>query len=182
MTSMPSLTSLTADDWQALPVAVPAEPPIDLAALRERVANLEKELALAYYEEDGLDWELMEAKNNMEEYLLSLQFVKLNKIPLLERSERTTSMEMRAARRSMVAMETELCRLGHKYTRSIVAEVLKTPLLPGENISNRTWLKYLADWSACGFRQHSGWEAMRDETWEQWLAYLEKNGEQQVAK
>ena len=178
MTSMPSMTSLTADDWPALPAAAP---PIDLAALRERVDKLEKELEVVYYEEEGLDWELMEAENNLKKYLLSRSH-KLNQIPLQLRTERTLTMEMRAARHSMVVMETELCRLGHKYTRSNVAEMRKTPLLPGENISNRTWLKYLADWSDGEFRQHSGWAAMRDETWKQWLAYLEKNGEQQDAK
>ena len=181
MTSMTSMTSLTADDWPALPVALPAEPPIDLPALRERVAKLETELEKVYYEEEELDWDLLEAKADLEKYLLCRSH-KLNQIPLHLRSKRTTSMEMRAARYSMAVMETELWRLGHKYTRSNVAEMRKTPLLPGQSISNRTWLKYLDDWPQCHFRQSPGWGAMRDETWELWLAYLEKDGEQQVAK
>ena len=175
---MTSMTSMMADDWPALPVA---EAPIDLPALRERVAKSETELEEAYYEEEELDWDLLEAKADLKKYLLCRSH-KLNQIPLHLRSERTTSMEMRAARYSMALMETELWRLGHKYTRSNVAEMRKTPLLPGQSISNRTWQKYLDDWPQCHFRQSPGWGAMRDETWELWLAYLEKNGEQQVAK
>jgi len=175
------MPSMTADDWPALPQAVPAEPPIDLPALRERVAKLEKKLEEVYYEEEEADWDLLEEKADLEKYLRRLSH-KLNQIPLHLRSQRTTSMEMRAARYSMAVMETELWRLGHKYTRSNVAEMRKTPLLPGQSISNRTWQKYLDDWPQCHFRQSSGWAAMRDETWELWLAYLEKNGEQQVAK
>ena len=181
MTSMTSMSSMTADDWPALPQAVPAAAPIDLAALQLRVANLETELDAAYYEEEEADWDLLEAKADLKKYLLCRSH-KLNQIPLHLRSERTTSMEMRAARYSMAVMETELWRLGHKYTRSNVAEMRKTPLLPGQSISNRTWQKYLDDWPQCHFRQSPGWGAMRDETWELWLAYLEKNGEQQVAK
>ena len=41
MTSTTSMTSLTAADWPALPAA---SPPIDLFALRARVAKLEAEL------------------------------------------------------------------------------------------------------------------------------------------
>ena len=175
---MTSMTSMMADDWPALPVA---EAPIDLPALRERVAKSETELEEAYYEEEELDWDLLEAKADLKKYLLCRSH-KLNQIPLHLRSERTTSMEMRAARYSMALMETELWRLGHKYTRSNVAEMRKTPLLPGQSISNRTWQKYLDDWPQCHFRQSPGWGAMRDETWELWLAYLEKNSEQQVAK
>ena len=172
------MTSMIADDCPALPVA---EAPIDLPALRERVAKSETELEEAYYEEEELDWDLLEAKADLKKYLLCRSH-KLNQIPLHLRSERTTSMEMRAARYSMALMETELWRLGHKYTRSNVAEMRKTPLLPGQSISNRTWQKYLDDWPQCHFRQSPGWGAMRDETWELWLAYLEKNSEQQVAK
>ena len=177
------MTSLTADDWPALPVALPAEPPIDLPALRERVAKLETELEEVYYEEEELDWDLLEAKADLKKYLLCRSH-KLNQIPLHLRSKRTTSMEMRAARYSMAVMETELWRLGHKYTRSNVAEMRKTPLLPGQSIFNCTWQKYLDDWPECHFRQSSGWGAQRDETWERWTAYQKekKNGVQQVAK
>ena len=91
------MTSMTADDWPALPVALPAAPPIDLPALRERVAKLETELDGVYYEEEEADWDLLEAKADLKKYLLCRSH-KLNQIPLHLRSERTTSMEMRAAR------------------------------------------------------------------------------------
>lgn len=179
MTSMPSMTSLNPSDWPALPAASP--PPIDLAALRERVAKLEAELEVIYDDERGEEWELIEAKLNLKKYLLCRSY-DLKQIPLHLRSKRCTAMEMRAACLDMVEMETELLRLGHKYTMSNVAEVSKTKLLPGQSIYSRTWLKYLTNWPDGMFRQTSGWGAQADETWERWLAYLEKNREQQVAK
>ena len=180
MTSMPSMPSMTAADWPALPAASP--PPIDLFALRARVAKLEAELEVVEGEDEREEeWELIEAKLDLEKYLLHRSY-DLKRIPLHMRSKRYTGMEMRAACLDMVEMETELLSLGHKYTMSNVAEVSKTKLLPGQSIHSRTWLKYLTNWPDGMFGQASGWGAQADETWERWLAYLEKNGEQQVAK
>jgi hypothetical protein len=171
---------MTAADWPALPAASP--PPIDLFALRARVAKLEAELEVVEGEDEREEeWELIEAKLDLEKYLLHRSY-DLKRIPLHMRSKRYTGMEMRAACLDMVEMETELLRLGHKYTMSNVAEVSKTKLLPGQSIHSRTWLKYLTNWPDGMFGQASGWGAQADETWERWLAYLEKNGEQQVAK
>ena len=180
MTSMTSMPSLTAADGPALPAASP--PPIDLAALRARVAKLEAELEVVEGEDEREEEEgLIEAKLDLKKYLFHRSY-DLNQIPLHLRSKRCTTMELRAACLDMVEMETELLSLGHKYTMSNVAEVSKTKLLPGQSIHSRTWLNYLTNWPDGMFRQTSGWGAQADETWERWLAYLEKNGEQQVAK
>jgi len=176
MTSMPSLT---AADWPALPAA---SPPIDLAALRERVAKLEAELEVVEGEDEREEEEgLIEAKLDLKKYLFQRSY-DLKQIPLHLRSNRCTVMEMRAACLDMVEMETELLRLGHKYTMSNVAEVSKTKLLPGQSIHSRTWLKYLTNWPDGMFGQASGWGAQADETWERWLANQEKNGKQKEEK
>ena len=180
MTSMTSMTSLNPSDWPALPAASP--PPIDLFALRARVAKLEAELEVVEGEDEREEEEgLIEAKLDLKKYLFHRSH-DLKQIPLHLRFTRCTTMELRAACLDMVEMETELLSLGHKYTMSNVAEVSKTKLLPGQSIHSRTWLKYLTNWPDGMFGQASGWGAQADETWERWLAYLEKNGEQQVAK
>ena len=180
MASMTSMPSMKAADWPALPAASP--PPIDLFALRARVAKLEAELEVVYDDEREEEEGLIEAKLDLKKYLFHRSY-DLKQIPLHLRSKRCTAMEMRAACLDMVEMETELLSLGHKYTMSNVAEVSKTKLLPGQSIHSRTWLKYLTNWPDGMFRQTSGWGAQADETWERWLAYLEQAaGEQQVAK
>ena len=177
---MTSMTSLNPSDWPALPAASP--PPIDLFALRARVAKLEAELEVVYEDEREEEWGLIEAKLNLKNYLRARHLHDLKQIPLHLRFTRCTTMELRAACLDMEEMEKELLSLGHKYTVSNVAEVSKTKLLPGQSIHSRTWLKYLTNWPDGMFRQTSGWGAQADETWERWLAYLEKNREEQVAK
>jgi len=177
---MTSMTSPNPSDWPALPAASP--PPIDLFALRARVAKLEAELEVVYEDEREEEWGLIEAKLNLKNYLRARHLHDLKQIPLHLRFTRCTTMELRAACLDMEEMEKELLSLGHKYTVSNVAEVSKTKLLPGQSIHSRTWLKYLTNWPDGMFRQTSGWGAQADETWERWLAYLEKNREEQVAK
>ncbi len=180
MTSTTSMTSLNPSDWPALPAASP--PPIDLFALRARVAKLEAELEVAEDEDEREEeWGLIEAKLNLKNYLRDRSH-DLKQIPPHLRFTRCTTMELRAACLDMEEMEKELLSLGHKYTTSNVAEVSKTKLLPGESIHSRTWLKYLTNWPDGMFRQASGWGAQADETWERWERWVEKNGEQQVAK
>jgi hypothetical protein len=175
------MPSLNPSDWPALPAASP--PPIDLAALRARVAKLEAELEVVEGEDEREEeWELIEAKLNLKNYLRDRSY-DLKQIPLHLRFTRCTTMELRAACLDMEEMEKELLSLGHKYTMSNVAEVSKTKLLPGQSIHSRTWLKYLINWPDGMFGQASGWGAQADETWERWCAYLEQAaGEQQVAK
>lgn len=180
MTSMSSMTSLNPSDWPALPAASP--PPIDLFALRARVAKLEAELEVVYEDEREEEWELIEAKHDLRNYLRA-RYNDPKQIPRHLRFTRCTTMELRAACLDMEEMEKELLSLGHKYTMSNVAEVSKTKLLPGQSIHSRTWQNYLTNWPDGMFRQTSGWGAQADETWERWLAYLEQAaGEQQVAK
>jgi len=174
------MTSLNPSDWPALPAAKP--PPIDLFALRARVAKLEAEAEVAEDEDEREEeWGLIEAKLSLKNYLRDRSH-DLKQIPPYLRSKRCTDMELRAACLDMEEMEKELLSLGHKYTVSNVAEVSKTKLLPGESVHSRTWKNYLTNWPDGMFRQTSGWGAQADETWERWEAYLKKNGEQQVAK
>jgi len=178
MTSMPSMTSMTAADWPALPAAKP--PPIDLFALRARVAKLEAEAEVAEDEDEREEeWGLRDAKLDLKQYHFYRSPITY---PFHLRFTRCTTMELRAACLDMEEMEKELLSLGHKYTMSNVAEVSKTKLLPGESVHSRTWLKYLTDWPDGMFGQASGWGAQADETWERWERWVEKNGEQQVAK
>jgi hypothetical protein len=174
------MPSLTAADWPALPAA---SPPIDLAALRARVAKLEAELEVVEGEDEREEeWELIEAKLDLKNYLRARYLHDLKQIPLHLRFTRCTTMELRAACLDMEEMEKELLSLGHKYTVSNVAEVSKTKLLPGQSIHSRTWLKYLTNWPDGMFGQASGWGAQADETWERWCAREQAAGEQQVAK
>jgi len=178
---MSSMTSLNPSDWPALPAASP--PPIDLAALRARVAKLEAELEVAEEQDEREEeWGLIEAKLNLKNYLRARHLHDLKQIPLHLRFTRCTTMELRAACLDMEEMEKELLSLGHKYTVSNVAEVSKTKLLPGESVHSRTWLKYLTNWPDGMFGQASGWGAQADETWERWCGREQAAGEQQVAK